>query len=303
MATPLRLLILEDRPADAELMGHALHQAGFAPIWDRVETEADYLARLPESPDVILADYTLPQFDALRALHLLQERGRDIPFIVVTRTVSEEAAVACMKQGAADYLLKDRLTRLGPAVQRVLLEKHLRDEKRRDAAALRESEARYRTLVEASVQGICIDQEGTVQFANPAMARMFGYDGPDALIGQEFQGMVAPSERARLEEYQQAHLQGAPAPSRCEYQGLCKDGRLIWLECLVAPVISPAPNGCAPWPAATCGSASATGRSPTGGGCSSGAASPSSRSRSPRARRSRTPCWSAARAAGRLRDR
>jgi PAS domain S-box-containing protein len=69
------------------------------------------------------------------------------------------------------------------------------------------------------------------------MARMFGYDGPDELIGQEFQGMVAPSERARLEEYQQAHLQGAPAPSRCEYQGLCKDGRLIWLECLVAPVI------------------------------------------------------------------
>jgi PAS domain S-box-containing protein len=230
-------LILEDRPADAELMVHALCQAGFAPTWHRVETEADYLAHLPENPDAILADYTLPQFDALRALHLCQEHGLDIPFIVVTGSVSEEAAVACMKQGAADYLLKDRLARLGSAVQRVLREKHLRDEKWKAAVALRESEARYRSLVEASVQGMCIHQDGIVQFANPAMAQMLGYDSPHALIGQDFRSVVAPSERTRLEEDQQAYLQGAPAPSRCEYQGVCKDGRLIWLECLVAPVM------------------------------------------------------------------
>jgi DNA-binding NtrC family response regulator len=86
--------------------------------------------------DIILADYSLPQFDALRALHLLQERDLDIPFIVVTGSVSEEAAVECMRQGATDYLLKDRLGRLGPAVERALQQKHLRDEKRQAEDAL-----------------------------------------------------------------------------------------------------------------------------------------------------------------------
>ncbi len=116
MSVPLRVLILEDRPADAELMLHELRRAGFEPHWQRVETEADYLAHLHADLDVILADYALPQFNALRALALLQEHDLDIPCIVVTGAVSEEAAVECMKQGAADYLLKDRLARLGSAV-------------------------------------------------------------------------------------------------------------------------------------------------------------------------------------------
>lgn len=138
MFTPLRVLILEDRPEDAELMLYELRQAGFDPSWQRVETEADYLARLQGDLQVILADYSLPQFDALRALQLLQERDLDIPFIVVTTSLSEEVAVECMKQGADDYLLKDRLARLGLAVQRALQEKNLRDEKRRAEAALHE---------------------------------------------------------------------------------------------------------------------------------------------------------------------
>ena len=91
-------------------------------MWRRVETEEDYLAHLQAGLDVILADYTLPQFDALRALQLLQERGGDIPFLIVSATIGEELAVSAMRQGAADYLLKDRLARLGPAVIRVLQE-------------------------------------------------------------------------------------------------------------------------------------------------------------------------------------
>ena len=122
MATPIHVLILEDRPADAALMVHELRRAGFDPVWWRVETEEDYLAHLQAGLDVILADYSLPQFDALRALQLLQERGGDTPFLIVSATIGEEIAVAAMKQGAADYLLKDRLARLGPAVVRVLHE-------------------------------------------------------------------------------------------------------------------------------------------------------------------------------------
>lgn len=131
MSKPLRVLVLEDHPADAELMICELRQNGFAPYWQRVETEGDFVDSLDPGLDVILADYSLPQFDALRALHRLQERGFDIPFIVVTATVSEEAAVECMHQGAVDYLLKDRLSRLGPAVRRALLVRETREEKRR----------------------------------------------------------------------------------------------------------------------------------------------------------------------------
>jgi len=103
MPNPLRVLILEDNPSDAELMVHELRQAGFDPDWWRVETESDYLAHLEPGLEVILADYHLPQFDAPRALRLLQERGLEVPFMVVSGTIGEEVAVECMKQGAVDY--------------------------------------------------------------------------------------------------------------------------------------------------------------------------------------------------------
>ncbi len=144
MSLPLHVLIVEDQPADAELMVRALGSAGFAPAWQRVENAMEYRTQLSEGLDVILADYRLPQFSALNALQELKDREIDVPFIVVTGSISEEVAVECMKQGAADYLLKDRLTRLGPAVTRALEQKQLRDEKRRadDAikASLREKE-------------------------------------------------------------------------------------------------------------------------------------------------------------------
>jgi formate hydrogenlyase transcriptional activator len=136
MSTPIRVLILEDSSDDAELLARALRQHGFEIDWSRVETRADYLAALANRPDVILADYTLPRFDALEALRLLKERGLDVPFLVVTGTIGEESAVECMREGASDYLLKDRLTRLGPAVTRAIAEKQLRDQKIAAEAAL-----------------------------------------------------------------------------------------------------------------------------------------------------------------------
>lgn len=130
MGTALRVLVLEDQPADAELTVHELRRAGLELDWQRVETESDYLAQLDTAPDIVLADYSLPQFGAVRALRLMQERGLDIPFIVVTGTVGEEVAVECIKEGAADYLLKDRLTRLGQAVINALEQQRLREKKR-----------------------------------------------------------------------------------------------------------------------------------------------------------------------------
>ncbi len=120
MPSPLRVLILEDSPTDAEVMVQHLREAGYAPEWRRVETEAEFLAHLEPTLDLILADYTLLDFTARRALELLLERGWEIPTIVVTGTVSEEIALECLRLGAADYLLKDRMARLGAAVRSAL---------------------------------------------------------------------------------------------------------------------------------------------------------------------------------------
>ena len=146
MAHRLRVLLLEDDPNDAELICHELRRAGFDLDWRRAESREEYLSQLDAHPEVILADYSLPQFDALTALRLLRERELDTPFIIVSGVIGEEIAVSALKQGAADYLLKDRLARLGQAVTHALEQKRLADEKRRADERLKRSE---RKLAEA----------------------------------------------------------------------------------------------------------------------------------------------------------
>lgn len=146
MPEQLRALILDDNPSDAELMAHELRRAGLDPVWTRVDTEAAFVAALDGAPDVILADYSLPGFDALRALRHLRERQLDIPCLVVTGTLGDELAAECIKQGACDYLLKDRLGRLGGAVQGALEQQRLRTEKRLAVEALHERSEQLRAL-------------------------------------------------------------------------------------------------------------------------------------------------------------
>jgi two-component system NtrC family sensor kinase len=141
-------LILEDQDADFELVVRELRRAGFTAHGERIETEVEYLAKLQEKPDIILADYSLPAFNALRALELLGELSLDIPFIVLTGFVSEDVVVECMKRGAADYLLKDRLTRLGPAVKRALEDRELQQQKRSMEAARLTIQEENRRIIE-----------------------------------------------------------------------------------------------------------------------------------------------------------
>jgi len=169
MPTSLRVLLLEDRRADAELTLHALRRSGFAPEWLLAETEAEYLAALDPALDLILADYSLPQFDALRALELMRARGLDIPFIIVSGTIGEELAVAAMRQGAADYLLKDRLARLGTAVERALEQRQLRLEMQRAEAALQENARLHQAVLRALTAQIAVlDASGTIIAVNDA---------------------------------------------------------------------------------------------------------------------------------------
>lgn len=181
MPVPLRLLILEDNPFDAELAIHEIRRAGFDPVWRCVETEADFLAALTPDLDLVLSDYNLPQFDGLRAFDLMIEQGFDIPFILVSGAIGEERAVEAMKKGVIDYLLKDRLARLGPAITNALRQKQERQERRDAQAAVFDSEMRYRRLFEASQDGILILDAETLAIAdvNPFLADLLGFSPED----------------------------------------------------------------------------------------------------------------------------
>jgi signal transduction histidine kinase len=142
MGGQLKILILEDLASDAELMAYELRQAGIAFSFKRVEDRKGFLQELEEfGPHLILSDYSLPSFDGLAALALAQEKCPEVPFIFVTGAMGEEVAIDTLKRGATDYVLKDRLSRLVPAVKRAVREAEDRRERRRVEEALRRREA------------------------------------------------------------------------------------------------------------------------------------------------------------------
>ena len=200
MATVLRVLHVEGNPFDAELVLAELRSSGFEPDSRRVETEPDYLAHLDPAPDVILADYDLPGWDGLKALRLMQERGLDIPFILVTGTLGDELAAECVKRGADDYIIKDRMARLGLAVENALEQKWLRDQKRKSEATLRDSEKRYRTLFQDSRDGIfIINLDGTFVDVNQAFLGIFGYTRENLLKINVVDFYTDPADRGKYQ--------------------------------------------------------------------------------------------------------
>jgi signal transduction histidine kinase len=149
MTSSLRVLLVEDEPAEAERLVRALRRAGVVPTWRRVRTAAAYLTALQAGADIILAAYRLRRFGAVKALDLLHQRGLDIPFIVVARAAGETGAIACLKRCASDYLRTDRLAKLAPAVARAMELKRLRDAKRQADAALQARTAQLAQALQA----------------------------------------------------------------------------------------------------------------------------------------------------------
>ena len=236
MATPLHVLIIEDSPTDAEVMLEHLREAGYDPDWQRVEIEADFLARLEPSLDLILVDYTLPEFNGRRALQLLQNRGLDVPAIVVTGTVSEETALECLRLGAADYLLKDRLTRLGEAVRSAIAQRELRQERAAAEEARQASEARARFLADVLEQcsqpfAVCLPN-GRLGIFNAAFCGLTGYTGAE-LRSLDWSRDLTPPEWHAFEAKYLAELHRAGQPVRYEKEYLRKGGSRIPVELLV----------------------------------------------------------------------
>jgi two-component system, cell cycle sensor histidine kinase and response regulator CckA len=165
---PLRILILEDVPMDAELVEYELERARIPFTARRVDTRETFLHELDAfRPDVILSDFTLPRFDGMAALSLARERAPTVPFLIVTGSVNEETAVGCMKAGATDYLLKSSLARIGPAIEGALARVSARTEKAKAEEALRHSEANLRAIFNNSLQAfVLIDPDGTIQALN-----------------------------------------------------------------------------------------------------------------------------------------
>jgi len=158
----VRILLLEDVASDAEMVDIELKRAGIPFTMTRVEAREDFLKALEEfSPHVVLADYTLPQFSAMEALELLNERGSEIPFILVTGSQSEEVAVDCLKQGAEDYILKQSLKRLPSALLRALEKQDAKHKREIAEQHLRTSNEELRAL-SAHLQSVREEERGTI---------------------------------------------------------------------------------------------------------------------------------------------
>jgi two-component system, NarL family, sensor histidine kinase UhpB len=248
-ARPLRVVYVDDNPSDVELIEHELCSAGFAPTGERVETEYAFTAALNTGPEVILCDYQMPGFDALLAIDILSERSSHVPLIIVSGTIGEEVAVEAMRRGAADYLLKDRLARLGSAVERALERSRSEEERRRNEHSLREAETRYRSLVEKTpaIVYTWAATTGVVSFnglyVSPQIERILGF-APDEWLADTslWIDRLHPEDRDRVVEETDRCVRER-IPFRLEYRMIARDGRTVWLLDEAIPLSEDGPGG------------------------------------------------------------
>ncbi len=234
-AKHLNVLIVEDRADDAEIMALGLEAAGYEIDWTRVDSQAAFAAAVNESVDVILADYTVPEFGVPPALDHLRDRGLDVPLIVVSGTLTEEAAVECLKGGAADFLVKDRLARLPAAVARAVEERRLREDVSHVADALRRSDQSFLQVFENDSVGMALLEapSGRIRRANAALCTLIGYTEAE-LLDLTAADLSHPDD---VEEQREVILDqsGEGASVRSTRRCRRKDGRSLWVAFSLTP--------------------------------------------------------------------
>jgi PAS domain S-box-containing protein/putative nucleotidyltransferase with HDIG domain len=227
----LQILHLEDEPNDAQLVAEMLASAGFDCDIVRVDTREGFCGALQARHlDLILSDRVLPAFDGLSALQLARAKCPDVPFIFISGSFGEEAAIESLKQGATDYVFKDRLARLVPVTKRALADLTERHERKMVEHALAVSEQRFRALIERSAEAIILlDANGTVLYTSPAMSRILGAS-TEYWLGGNWLNRVHPEDVPIVSqlfgELLQEPLRSATAAFR--YRHI--DGRWLWLE-------------------------------------------------------------------------
>jgi PAS domain S-box-containing protein/putative nucleotidyltransferase with HDIG domain len=246
MNKELRILILEDAPADAELEEHELRKAGLVFTSMVVDTRETFLKALNEfMPDLILSDYKLPSFDGHKALKIAKEKCPDVPFILVTGELGEEFAIEILKKGATDYVLKQKLSRLIPVVQRALQEAQEREKQRLSDKALKESEQRYRSFVQ-NFKGIAFrgNMDWTPIFFHGAVEAVTGYRAEDIVRGKpRWDQIIHPQDLSLMFTEEEQKLHTIPDYSYVrQYRIVRKDGEVRWIEEMIQNVCDDAKN-------------------------------------------------------------
>ena len=232
MSKPLRLLIVEGSPDDALLVLRELRRAGFDPVHERVETLGGLSAALSgASWDLIISDYGTQSFEALE---LVRHSDSDVPFIVVSGSVGEEAAVEAMKAGAQDYVMKGSLARLGSAVARELQEAESRRRYREAEEALRASEERFRATFEQAAVGMAhVGLNGEWLRVNRRLREILGYPEGE-LLGMSFRDVTHPADYDADLEQSRALAAGEIETYSMEKRYVRKDGSIVWVELTVS---------------------------------------------------------------------
>jgi PAS domain S-box-containing protein len=218
-----RILIVEDNLPDFELAQREISKSLEDCEFQRVQTRKDYLKALKSfHPDLILSDYYLPGFDGMKALKLAHERTPLTPLIIWTGSISEDIAVDCMKAGANNYVLKENIKRLGPAVVHALEERNQLLENKR-------AEEKYQAIFENSIEGIFQSTpDGRYLSVNPAMARIYGYESPEEMLESitdiSSQVYVESETRGQFIEL----LQTNDNVENFEMKNFRRDGSVIW---------------------------------------------------------------------------
>jgi two-component system cell cycle sensor histidine kinase/response regulator CckA len=233
MNSHLRVLVVEDLEDDMFLVLRELRRGGYTLDYLRVETPEEMQVALDRQPwDLVIADYTLPEFSAPTALQLLQKQQRDLPFIIVSGTISEETAVAAMKAGAHDYITKGNLARLVPAVERELREAEERQKRKAAERALRESEERFRQLAEnilESVFWMAAPKATQVLYVSPAYEQIWARSCESLYANfMEWLEAIHPEDRQRVQTnfFEQALTGGYDE----EYRIIRPDGSVRWIR-------------------------------------------------------------------------
>lgn len=232
MSKLLRILVVEDSEPDAILLARAFRDAGYEPQFLRVDTAAEMEAALDaQTWDVILSDFSLPQFNGADALLLCQKRNLDIPFIIVSGRIGEETAVEMMRAGAHDYLMKDQLTRLAPVVERELRAA----QERRVRRETEQARAHLASIVECCDDAIISKSlDGKILSWNAGAERMYGYTAEE-IIGHSMALLIPPertNEAAEILDFVEENKN----IERFETVRLRKDGTMVDVSQTISPI-------------------------------------------------------------------